>query len=89
MKFTQMALWNTCLEGAATIFNRILSVFEIREHILCDGFLKIYTTLTWHGDLLDLPSMRGASEEFHFSMNDRLEDMIRDVGAESFANAVF
>ncbi len=27
-----------CLNG------RILSVFEIREHLLCDGFLKNYTT---------------------------------------------
>ena len=43
----------------------------------------------WHGELLDLPSVRGSSEEVHFSMGDRLEDMIRDVGAESFANAVF
>ena len=28
-------------------------------------------------------------EEVDFSMDDRLEDMIRDVGAKSFANAVF
>ena len=56
---------------------------------MCDGFLKSYTTWTWHGELLDLPSVRGASEEVHFSMDDRLEDMIRDAGAESFANAVF
>ena len=33
--------------------------------------------------------MRGASEEVHFSMDDRLKDMIRDVGAEFFSNAVF
>jgi len=66
-----------------------LSVSEIREHLLCDGFLKSYTTWTWHGELLDLRSVRGASEKVHFSMDDRLEDMIRDVGAESFANAVF
>ena len=72
-----------CLNG------RILSVSEIREHLLCDGFLKSYTTWTWHGELLDLPSVRGASEEVHFTMNDILEDMIRDMGAESFANAVF
>ncbi|XP_068497787.1 uncharacterized protein [Phaseolus vulgaris] len=72
-----------CLNG------RILSVSEIREHLLCDGFLKSYTTWTWHGELLDLPSVHGGSEEVHFSMDDRLEDMIRDVGAESFANVVF
>ena len=72
-----------CLNG------RILSVSEIREHHLCDGFLKIYTTWTWHGELLELPTLRGASEEVDFSVDDRLEDMIRDVGKESFANAVF
>jgi len=66
-----------------------LSVFEIREHLLCDEFFKSYTTWTWHGELLDLPSVRGSSEEVHFSMDERLEDMICDVGAESFANAVF
>jgi len=68
---------------------RILSVSEIREHLLCDGFLKNYTTWTWHDELLDLPTVRGASKEVDFSVDDRLEDMIRDVGAESFANAVF
>ena len=72
-----------CLNG------RILSVSEIREHLLCDGFLKNYTTWTWHDELLDLPTVRGASKEVDFSVDDRLEDMIRDVGAESFANAVF
>ena len=56
---------------------------------MCDGFLKSYTTWTWHDELLDLPSVHGGSEKVHFSMDDRLEDMIRDVGAKSFANAVF
>ena len=39
--------------------------------------------------MLDLPSVREALEEVHFSMNDKLEDMICDVGVEYFANAVF
>ena len=64
-----------CLNG------RILSVSEIREHLLCDGFLKNYTTWMWHGELLDLSSVHGASEDVDFSMDDRLEDTIRDVGA--------
>ena len=59
----------------------ILSVSKFREHLLCDGFLKNYTTWTWHGEFLDLRSVRGASDEVDFSMVDRLEDMIRDVGA--------
>ena len=66
-----------------------MSASENREHLSCDGFLKNYTIWTWHAELLDLPNVRRASEEVHFSMNDRLEDMIRDVGVESFANAVF
>jgi len=28
---------------------RILDVVEIREHLLCYGFLKNYTTWVWHG----------------------------------------
>jgi len=66
----------------------MLSVSEIREHLLCDGILKNYTTWTWHGELLDLPSAYGVSKDVDFSMDDRLEDMIRDVRAGSFANVV-
>ena len=66
-----------------------MSVSEIREHLLCDGYLKNYISWTWHGELLDFPSVRKASEEVDFLMDDRLKDMIRDVGAESFANVVF
>jgi len=29
----------------------------IREHVLCDGFLKSYTIWTWHGEVLDLVEM--------------------------------
>jgi len=25
----------------------------IREHVLCDGFLKSYTIWTWHGEVLE------------------------------------
>jgi len=33
-----------CLNG------RILDVKKIREHLLCDEFLRSYTTWTWHGE---------------------------------------
>jgi len=33
--------------------------------------------------------VRGALEFVDFSMDDRLEDVIRDMGAQSFANTVF
>jgi len=64
---------------------RILNVSETREHLLCDGFLKTYTR-TWHDELLHLPSVCEALEFVDdFPMDDRLKDMIRDVGVESFA----
>ena len=34
---------------------RILDVKIMREHLLCDGFLRSYKTWTWHGELLNLP----------------------------------
>jgi len=72
-----------CLNG------RILNISKIRKHLLCDGFLENYTTWTWHNELLHLPRLCGASKFVDFSMDDRLEDMICDVGAESFTDAVF
>jgi len=34
--------------------NRIRQDIElIREHVLCGGFLKSYTTWTWHGEVLE------------------------------------
>ena len=69
----------------------------MREHLLCDGFLRSYTTWTWHGTLLNLPRVSVTEEYVGSTMDevvhddvddDRLEDMIRDVGAESFAKAM-
>jgi len=40
-----------CLNGIR------LDVNKIGEHLLCDGFLQSYTTWTWHGELLNLPSV--------------------------------
>jgi len=72
---------------------RILDVKIIREHLLCDGFLRYYTTWTWHGELLNLPRVSVTEEYAGSTMDDavhddvdddRLEDIICDVGAESF-----
>jgi len=74
----------------------ILDVKIIREHLLCDGFLRSYTTWTWHGELLNLSRVSITEEYVGSTMDDAvhdnvdddlLEDMIRDVGAESFAEA--
>ena len=59
---------------------------DIREHLLCDGIKKNYTTWIWHGELTDM--QRGSqSEPFDVEMGDRLEDKIRDLGQESFQQA--
>ena len=69
--------------------------------MLCDGFLRSYTTWTWHGELLNLPRISVTEEYVGSTMDeavhddvdddvdddDRLEDMIRDVRAESLAKA--
>jgi len=69
-----------------------LDVNKIREHLLCDRFLRFYITWTWHGELLNLPSV-SISEEYVWSTmddavcgevhDDQLEDMIHYVGVES------
>ena len=71
-----------CLNG---IFQK---VDDIREHLLCDGILKCYTVWTWHGELLNIPtSSVSAPEQVPEHTQDRLEDMIQDVGADSFLRA--
>ena len=41
--------YSLCVNGKRLHFELI------QEHVLCDGFLKNYTTWTWHGEVLDLP----------------------------------
>jgi len=69
---------------------------KIREHLLFDEFLRSYTTWTCHGELLNLPRVFVTEEYVGSNMDDavhgeehddRLEDMIHDVGVESFAKA--
>jgi len=76
-----------CLNG------RILNVKIMREHLLCDEFLRSYKTCTWHGKLLNLPHVSVTEEYMGSTMDDavhddvhddRLEDMILYVGAQSF-----
>jgi len=63
-----------------------LDIELIREHVLCDGFLKNYTTWAWHGEVLDLPyvSEQDQCEHSELYSEDCMEDMIRDIGEESF-----
>jgi len=81
----------SCVNG---LNGRILDVNIMREDLLSDEFLQSYTTWTWHDELLNLPRVSVTEEYVGSTMDeaihndvddDRLEDMIRDVGAESFA----
>ena len=72
-----------CLNG------RILNVAEIREHLLCDGFLKNYTTWMWHGELVETQNVTKEHRFVESIMEDRLEDMICDVEVQTFAKTVY
>ena len=62
-----------------------LDIEFIREHLLCDGFFKNYTTWTWHGEVLNLPSVSETEcQHSNTYSKDCMEDMIRDVREDSF-----
>ena len=69
-----------CLNGRRQLLD------DIRDHLLCDGMKKNYTTWIWHGEVTDMQS-GSQSELFDVKMGDRLEDMIRDLGQEFFQEA--
>nr|KYP49229.1 hypothetical protein KK1_029068 [Cajanus cajan] len=68
-----------------------LELDVIGEHLLCDGFLKNYTRWIWHGENVDIQSVSVKTQTQTFTqeidMDDRLEEMLRDVGPESFKRA--
>jgi len=71
-----------CLNG------KRLHIHLIGEHILCDGFFKNYTTWTWHGEVLNLPNVSETkSQHSNTYSEDCMEDMIPDVGEDSFHRA--
>ena len=51
-----------------------------------DGIKRNYKTWIWHGELIDMRS-GSQSEPFDVEMGDRLEDVICDLGQESFQQA--
>ena len=69
-----------CLNGRRQLLD------DIRDHLFCDGIKKNYTTWIWHREVTDMQS-GSQSEPFDVEMGDRLEDMIRDLGQESFQQA--
>ncbi|CAH9081963.1 unnamed protein product, partial [Cuscuta epithymum] len=65
--------------------SRRLDIDLIREHVLCDGFCKNYTVWIWHGERLNVPTTPSHGEEVSGAYkDDHLEDMIRDLGEETF-----
>jgi len=75
-----------------------LNATQVREHLICDGFLISYIIWTWHGELIHIPTVSRTEYLANSSMKERreercearveeynMEDMIRDVGAEAFA----
>jgi len=66
-----------------------LDIELIREHVICDGFLKNYTMWTWHGEVLDLPYAyeQNQCEHSNLYFEDCMDDMIRDIGGESVHQA--
>ncbi|KAK2390397.1 hypothetical protein QL285_063943 [Trifolium repens] len=59
---------------------------EIMTHILCDGICQNYTQWIWHGEEVEMPSV-SQRENISVDMDDRLEDMMRDIGEDSFKRA--
>jgi len=68
---------------------RNLNATQVREHLICDGFLRSYTIWTWHDKLIDFPNVSRTEHVVHSTMKERREerveednmkDMIRDVG---------
>ena len=51
--------------------------------------MKNYTIWTWHGEVIDLPYVSEADQCEHSNTysEDCMEDMIRDIGEESFHQA--
>jgi len=55
-----------------------LTVKIIKEHLLCDGFLRSYTTWTWHGELLNLPRVSVTEEYVRSTIDDVVHDDVDD-----------
>jgi len=79
---------------------RKLNATQVREHLICDGFLRSYTIWTWHGELIHIPTVSRTEYLANSSKKERreerceerveednMEDMIRDAGIEAFAQA--
>ncbi|XP_057453002.1 uncharacterized protein LOC130744857 [Lotus japonicus] len=62
-----------------------LTKAEIRDHLAWKGICQNYTRWIWHGEVVT-PSV-SQREKVCVDTDDRLEDMIHDIGEESFKRA--
>ena len=69
-----------CLNG------RRQSVDEIRSHLICYDIIPNYTKWIWHGESADIPTV-SQSQWVHEDSGERIEEIIRDLGQETFEQA--
>jgi len=62
------------------------SVNEIRSHLIYHGIIPNYTKWIWHGEFPDIPTV-SRTEPVHEDIRDRIEDMIHDLGQDTFEQA--
>jgi len=53
---------------------RKLNATQVREHLICDGFLRSYTIWTWHDELIHIPTVSRTEYLTNSSMKERREE---------------
>ena len=66
-----------CLNG------RKLNATQVREHLICDGFLRSYTIWTWHGELIDFPTVSRTEHVVDSTMEERREERVKEDNMET------
>ncbi|CAK8541326.1 unnamed protein product [Lathyrus sativus] len=59
---------------------------EIMDHLICHGICQSYTQWIWHGEVVAKSNV-SQRDNVSAEMDDRLEDMMRDIGQDSFKKA--
>jgi len=49
---------------------RKLNATHVREHLICDGFLRSYIIWTWHDELIDIPTVSRTEHVVHSTMKE-------------------
>ena len=62
---------------------RRLEIRLIREQVLCDDFLKNYIKWIWHEEFVGV-TLLSKDQYSNIHSEDCMEDMIRDIGPDSF-----